>query len=95
MATYIEYEGEKLGFIGKHLKKSDYRIDTSPMENNCYHKEYVFEHGAVWYEVIFLIEEEIVVEVHGIRCVVTVKFNKTEYWSTDDGKSKFIYEHIS
>lgn len=89
--TYREYNEEITKFAQKHNKKSECRIYTSGMENNRYHKEYCWADGANWYEVTELITEDVTVEVHGLTFTTTVEMWRTEYWSTEDSKSKYFY----
>lgn len=90
--TYESYMKEKVKFIRKHNKKSECSVFTSPMENNRYHKEYCWNDGHEWIEITELIEEKANVRVHGILITVPVKFWKTEFWSTENPKSKYLYE---
>jgi hypothetical protein len=90
--TYSEYMQEHTNFARKHNQKSECKIYTSPMENNRYHKEYCWQHGANFYEVTELVTEKVKVMVHGIEVVVDVDFWRTEYWHSDNSKSKFFYE---
>lgn len=88
-----QYTIDQTGFIFKHLKKknADYRVFTSPMIDNVYHKEYCFTDGAVFCERIEIIEECFEVERHGILVEVKATFQQVEYWSTDDSVSKYTY----
>ena len=95
MANYTlqTYTEEKQKFFEKH--NFDYHVTTDSMENNKYLKTYCFADNAVWYELMGQVEEpvEITVELHGLPITVkqTVKFAKTEYWSTESA-SNYLYE---
>ena len=89
--TYKEYEEEKMEFIKKHNAKSDCKVETSPMVNNRYHKEYMWEDGACWCELSELVSEIAEVVVHGITVKTSVDLWRTEFWSTESG-SKYFYE---
>ena len=84
---------EKQKFFKKH--NFDYHVITDSLENNRYLKTYCFEDNATWYELMGQVEEpvEVTVELHGIPVTIkqTVKFSKTEYWSTESA-SKYFYE---
>lgn len=88
--TYKEYNEELAKFAQKHNSKSDCKIYTSGLENNVYHKEYCWEHGANWYERTELITETKEVEAHGLIFKVEVQMWRTEFWSTESG-SKYFY----
>lgn len=93
--TYGDYLKELKAFSQKHNKKAELKIYTSPMVDNSYHKEYCWSDGANFYEITNLIEETVPVEVeaHGMKFTsnVTVKYWRTEYWSTE-APSKYFYE---
>lgn len=89
--TYREYEAEKTLFIQKHNKKSDCKVDTSPMVDNVYHKEYCWEHGAAWYERTERVTEIVEFEKYGLKFRTEIEYWKTEFWSTESG-SKYIIE---
>lgn len=93
--NYNEYENDLNSFIKKHSKKSDLHVWTSPLTNGEYHKEYLFEDGNGFYEINNMnYTEEIELEVHGIKAKAEVKMVKHEYWSTDEGTSKYWYERV-
>lgn len=79
-------------FIQKHGKKSDWKVITSPYVNGQYHKEYVFENGAVFTDVNYLEGEYYEVEIKELGFSSKIPVIKHEYWSTDDATSKFWYE---
>ena len=89
--SYGEYNRELADFAAKHNKKGECKIYTSPMENDRYHKEYVWSDGSEWYEVTELIREKGTINVHGIEFVVEVEMWRTEFWSSDNSKSKYYY----
>lgn len=85
-----EYEYEKYGFLRKHELKD---VITSQMdEYGVYHKEYICEDGAIWYEVMSPVYEKDTVEIKRVQVEVEVKMLRTEYWSSDNAESKFYYE---
>lgn len=84
------YSQIKREFMARH--NCNLMVYTSPMIENTYHKEYSFEDGAQWNEIMELVEEVVEVEVHSMMMKVVVKLWKTEYFSTDDSKSRYYYE---
>jgi hypothetical protein len=91
--SYIEYSQQKQRFLGTI---GEWNVYTSPMdEYGRYYKQYVGPKGT-WYEAMEPVEEEVEAEVvvHGIAVKIrqTVKFLRTEFWSTKDSRSKFYYE---
>ena len=89
--TYEEYSKELKAFAKKHNEKGDMKVYSSLWEDDHYHKEYCWEDGATFYEVVDLITEMAEAEVHGIKVKVPVKLYRTEYWSTE-APSKYFYE---
>lgn len=93
--TFKDYNKDLAAFIAKHSKKNDWRVITSPISGGTYHKSYLFENGATFEEINSMeYNEQIEVEVNGIRAKVSVPMVKHEYWSTDDATSKFWYEAL-
>ena len=93
IVNYTEYSNDLDKFIKKHSKKSDLHIWTSPIENGEYRKEYLFEDGASFYEINKMnYSEQTEIEIHGIWVMVEVNMIKHEYFSTDEGISKYWYE---
>ena len=87
----------KNNFIKKH--NCDYKIYTSDLdEYGTYHKEYIFEDGAIMYEVNTIITElkEVTFEVNGLQYNKTFEVlqNRTELWTTDDAHSVYFYSAI-
>lgn len=88
---FNEYNEDKNSFFKKH--NYNFKCDTSSMdEYGRYHKEYVFEDGAVWYEVMSPTWQNVEVEVKLVKVVVKVKLLSTEFWSSDNASSKYYYE---
>lgn len=88
---YRDYTNEKQEFFKAH--HYDYRVCTSGLdEYNRYHKEYIFEDGAIWYEVMGAVTEGATINIHGLEINTDVKLYRTEYWSTENATSKFYYE---
>ena len=91
VVNYEEYTNAKQEFLKAH--DYDYRIQTSPMdEYGSYHKEYICEDGAIFYEVMSPVTENVTVEVHKVTMTVPVKFLRTEFWSSDNAESGYYYE---
>lgn len=89
--SYREYNNDKNAFFKKH--KSDFDVDTSSLDKyGRYSKTYCFADGAVWYEVMSVVYEDYEVEVKGVKINGTAKLFRTEYFSSDDANSKFVYE---
>ena len=88
--NYETYMNEKLAFLKKH---SDWHIETSPMdEYGRYYKHYICEDDAVWCEEMTPTYEKTTVEIKLVKVDVEVKMLRTEYYSSDDAKSRFYYE---
>ena len=88
---YQEYAKLKDEFFKKH--SYDYKIETSQMdEYGHYHKEYLFEDEAIWYESYRPTFEKAVVEIKKVKVEVEVKMFCTEFWDTDDGTTRCMYE---
>lgn len=81
-------------FCLKHNKKGECRIETSPFLNGAYHKNYMYSDGATFTEINEYVYETITFVKHGIKFETEIQFFRTEYWSTDDSKSKFVYEKV-
>jgi hypothetical protein len=87
---YKEYSKIKKDFFKKHSLK---KVDTSSMnEYGTYHKEYICEDGAIFYEVMEPEYCRQVVEFKGVPIEVEAKLFRTEYWSSDNVQSKYCYE---
>lgn len=88
------YNSDKKRFFNKH--KNNFYVETSSVINGTWHKEYIFMDGAVWYEVYSAAYEDVklIGTSHGVQITrnETVKFFRTEYYSTDDATSKYLYE---
>lgn len=96
--TWEEYTKTKKAFIAKHSKIADWKVNTSSLNKyNVYHKEYVFEDGAVFYERMAPVWKKAEAEVEVVPGVVVwiekdVKLLETEFWSTDNAESYVYYE---
>lgn len=99
VVSYKQYNEQKTLFFNKH--DYDFTIHTSGMDcYGTYHKEYVFEDGAIWYEVVSLAQEE--VKLEGVSTITNTKvfgtklveYNKIEFWSSDNSISQYWYETI-
>ena len=84
------YEQEKQTFFKRHggLKE----VYTSEMVNDTYRKIYETEDGKYLHEVNRPIYEKVSVVVHGVTIETDVKLFCTEYWDTDNAKSRYHYE---
>ena len=90
---FNEYNDDKNNFFKKH--DYNFECDTSPMDKyGRYHKEYVFEDGAVWYEAMSPDCIAYEVEVKMVKICETVKMLRTEFWSSDNASSKYYYERF-
>lgn len=96
MATvsYETYRADKESFLKKH---PDWTVDTSSMdEYGRYRKCYVTTDGALFVEEMCPVWEtaEAEAELHGVKVTVKndIKMMRTEYYSTDDSKSRYYYE---
>lgn len=86
--NYETYEHEKNTFFKKH--KNNYECETSPMdEYGMYHKTYVFDDGAVWYETMFPEYVKQTVEVKLCKVEVEIKMFVTEFWSTESKTNRY------
>lgn len=90
VVKFDEYENDKKEFFRKH--KNDFRCETSNGSAEYYNKTYVFDDGAIWYEVMRKVYENIKVEIYYISIPVEVELFQTEYWSSDNADSKVYYE---
>lgn len=92
--TYEGYLNDLEKFINKHSKKADWRVITSPYKNGQYHKQYVFEDGAILTDVNYMEGETYPVFVEELGFTANIPVIKHEYWSTDESGSKYWYEHL-
>lgn len=94
MATTFDYESytdAKQKFFKRH--DNSFRAQTSQMdEQGIWHKEYIFDDDAVWYETYTPVVEQANASIHGMSFKVDVKLLRTEFWCTDDSKSNYYYE---
>lgn len=92
--NFEEYQKDLKRFCKKHNQNGECKIETSPMINNCYHKNYIYDDGSNFTEINEIVVEEVEVKVHGIFIKVDVQLWRTEYYSTDDSKSKYFYQNV-
>ena len=57
----------------------------------AYSKIYNYTDGACFWECNEHITESVEVTNHGVRSVVTLRYLRVEYWSTEDATSKYVY----
>lgn len=81
--TYNEY---KRAFIARH-SACDWRVVTSPMTNDTYVKDYIFEDGAVLTEINST-------ELMHIPTCQDITVYVTECFNSDDPKSYKWYETV-
>jgi len=97
--SYREYAEEKVKFLHSI---SNWDCDTSPMDQYGIYRKHYFstdpDSCACWFEVMEPVYEtvEAEVEVRGVKVTLrdTVKFLRTEFWSTADPVSKYHYERF-
>lgn len=88
-----EYRTIKDKFFAKH--KHDFRVDTSSMDSyGRWYKDYIFADGSNWHEDYYPTWEEGIAIVHDVEVPVEVKMLRTEYYSTDDATSRYVYEQF-
>lgn len=86
-----EYEEMKFEFIKKH--DFDYTIETSQMDQyGRYYKQYTFADGAFWYETMMPVHETVTTVIHKCEISMNVEFLRTEFWTSDNSESNFLYE---
>lgn len=89
--SYQEYSRERATFFKGH--GNGYDVHTSGLSDLVvYHKEYAFPDGAVWYERVSPVTEDLSIRSHGIDIPLQAKFSKTEFWDTDCPVSRYCYE---
>lgn len=94
--TYAEYDKEYTAFAIKHNKTAE-RKEYSNIWGDTIRKMICWTDGATWWEITDTdrVEEvEVETEIHGIKVTVKqdVHFRRTEYWSTENSRSRFFYE---
>ena len=90
IVTYKEYENDRQEFFAKH--HNDFNCITKGNSAEYYTKTYGFSDGAVWYEVMQKMTVEETIEVFKCKVKVDADLLSTEYWSTDNSTSNFVYE---
>ena len=99
--TYEEYTALKKKFLDK--LDGRWTVETSSMDQyGGWRKEYVEEMTPrskvcrIWYESMTQSIETVTAEtvIHGTRVRIekNVRFIRTEFWSTVDPKSRYLYE---
>lgn len=89
--TMKEYNDNKAAFFKKHYGKDGFK-EYSKLADDIIHKEYCFADGAAWYEVTMPTWEQTIIEMHGIKQTVKLKFYRTEVWNSDNSTSCNLYE---
>lgn len=94
--SYNDYKKALNDFYLKHQKRGhEIHIKTSRLQSNMYTKEYISTDGSIFTEVNSTnLIEDVPVSIHGLHFTVPVKFFRTEFYSTDDSKSKYFYEKL-
>lgn len=90
--TIVDYKTFDKDLEDFNLKHGVEDVKTSSMKNDSYTKEYIGEDGAILYVSVRPYYETKTVEVKNIKVNVQIKLFETEYWSSDNSKSKFYYE---
>lgn len=85
-----EYEDMKKSFFRKH--NNDFHCYTRGNSAEYYCKTYVFEDGAIWYEVMEKIYKNAEAEVYGFKIPVEVALMQTEFSSSDDSERRYYFE---
>ena len=89
--TMQEYLSSKANFISKHFGERGFREDGGVVGEKI-HKVLVFEDGAQWYEITEPIWEKLSGTLHGIPVETKVRMYRTEFWDSDNSKSRYLYE---
>lgn len=90
--TFAEFDKEYTAFAIKHNKKAERREYTNLIDGMI-RKTVCWSDGATWWEITETnYSETVEVEVHGIKVNVEIPMRRTEYWSTEDSRSKYFYE---
>lgn len=84
------YNYDKEQFFNRH--NNTFTLETSGRSAEYYRKTYIFDDGAIWYEVMKHEEVTELVNVRGCMMNITVEMMSTEYWSSDDSNSNVYYE---
>lgn len=88
--TSKEYWDKKMTFFKKHPMDT---VHTSPMdEYGGYHKTYICEDGAQWFESMGIVPVTERVVVRGVAVNVTVDLFRTEFWNTEEAGTGVYYE---
>ena len=91
IVTQAEYNEQKKAFFKKHPLV---KVDTSSMdEYSSYHKEYICEKNAIWYEVMSPYHKTVEIEVNKCKVSVDIELFQTEFWDSDNSKSRYYYEN--
>lgn len=91
LVSQKEYYKDLKEFSEKH---GGARVDTSSMTNNAYSKHYYSEDGAFFYEYNSIVIDDIEFTYHGQHFKTTAKFYVTEYYSTDNPNSKYVFQCV-
>lgn len=93
---YQTYCEDKVKFFNRHKGLND--VHTSPLINDCYHKEYICKDGMTFYESMSPEYDSVILTGISSKTGTTiterksVKYMRTEYWNSDDASSKVLYE---
>ena len=90
IVDYKQYTKERLEFINN--QESEWEIYTSPQVNNIWHKEIVFDNGAVWYERYEKKRVPVEAEARGVKVTVEIPMLEIEFWNSKNSESKYYYE---
>lgn len=84
-----EYYEAVSKFVNKHEVA---KVETSPMTNNQWYKDYLCDDGATGKEINRVVYEQVEVEVKGLKVKVEIKLLETEWFDTDNGTSIYMYQ---
>ena len=89
--TMSEYNNQKAAFYRKHGKNRGGR-ERGHVEGETIRKTVLFEDGHVWEEVTEPVYETAEIEKHGIKFIIKLKMYRTEFWNSEDSRSRYLYE---
>lgn len=90
IVTEHEYNDIKRAFFRKH--NNEFQCETEGSSAEYYNKTYVFDDGAVWYEVMQKQTVMAQAKYHNVEFPAEVEVMETEFWSNEDSESKYWYQ---
>ena len=93
LVSHKEYWKDLKEFTEKHGGAS---VDTSPMcvTTNPWSKMYKAKDNATFCEFNSIVADDIEFDYKGQHYKTRAKFYVTEYWSTDNEESKYVFECV-